>query len=100
MLVIVECPIWRDPCFLPGACYAADRPICTTRPQLLGMADHLTFALGAEGFKAYKYVPYGPLTEVMPYLMRRAQENCDALSGASVERIMMLCEVRRRILGF
>ena len=43
--------------------------------QLLGMADHLTFTLAAEGFKAYKYVPYGPVEEVLPYLIRRAQES-------------------------
>ena len=32
--------------------------------QLLGMSDHLTFGLGKAGYKAYKYVPYGPLNEV------------------------------------
>ena len=42
--------------------------------QLLGMADHLTFALGRGGYKAYKYVPYGPLDRALPYLVRRAQE--------------------------
>ena len=49
--------------------------------QLLGMADHITFTLGRNGYKAYKYVPYGPIDEVMPYLIRRAQEN-SALLGA------------------
>jgi len=68
--------------------------------QLLGMADHLTFTLAAEGFKAYKYIPYGPVQEVLPYLIRRAQENSDALSGALQQRAMMLQELRRRVIGF
>ncbi|KAL1530017.1 hypothetical protein AB1Y20_000942 [Prymnesium parvum] len=70
--------------------------------QLYGMADHLTFTLAAEGFKSYKYVPYGPVSEVLPYLIRRAQEseNSDALSGASQQRAMMLREVRYRWIGF
>ena len=67
--------------------------------QLLGMADHLTFALAAHGLKAYKYMPYGPVREVVPYLLRRAHENADVLSGASEQRDMMLAEVRRRWVG-
>ncbi len=43
--------------------------------QLLGMADRLTYVLASNGYKAYKYVPYGPVREVIPYLLRRAQEN-------------------------
>jgi proline dehydrogenase len=68
--------------------------------QLLGMADHLTFNLAGNGLKAYKYVPYGPVREVIPYLLRRAHENSDALSGAALQRNMMLAEARRRICGF
>lgn len=68
--------------------------------QLLGMSDHLTFTLAANGFAAYKYVPYGPVDEVLPYLIRRAQENSDALSGAVQQRAMMLREARRRQVGF
>jgi len=68
--------------------------------QLLGMADHLTFPLSSAGFKAYKYLPYGPVAEVLPYLIRRAQENSDALSGAREQRAMMLGELRRRLVGF
>jgi proline dehydrogenase len=65
--------------------------------QLLGMSDHLTFNLGDKGFKAYKYVPYGKVHEVMPYLIRRAQENSDALSGAAKELKMTNKEILRRL---
>merc|ERR1712232_13946 len=56
--------------------------------QLFGTADHLTFTLGANGYKAYKYVPYGPIDEVVPYLIRRTQENSAILGspGAQEER--------------
>lgn len=65
--------------------------------QLLGMSDHLTFSLGDRGYKAYKYVPYGKVHEVMPYLIRRAQENSDALGGAKAELQMIKKEVWRRL---
>lgn len=70
--------------------------------QLLGMADHLTFTLGANGYKAYKYIPYGPIEEVVPYLIRRTQENSAILGSAGVqeERRMVTRELRRRFLGF
>jgi proline dehydrogenase len=64
--------------------------------QLLGMSDYLTFALGNNGYKAYKYVPYGKIQEVMPYLIRRAQENADALSGAKKEIKLIDSELHRR----
>ncbi len=67
--------------------------------QLLGMSDHLTFSLGDRGYKAYKYVPYGKVNEVMPYLIRRAQENADALSGAKFELKLTNNEIWRRIKG-
>jgi len=65
--------------------------------QLLGMADHLTFHLGAAGYKAYKYVPYGKVNEVMPYLIRRAQENADVLGAARAELRMIGAELKRRL---
>lgn len=67
--------------------------------QLLGMADHLTFTLGANGYKAYKYVPYGPIDEVVPYLIRRTQENSAILGseGVQEERRMVRQELRRRM---
>ena len=67
--------------------------------QLLGMADHLTFTLGNAGYRAYKYVPYGPWSEVMPYLIRRAQENSDMLGGVAMERRMIFGELKRRLLS-
>lgn len=67
--------------------------------QLLGMADHLTFTLGQHGYKAYKYVPYGPIHEVLPYLIRRAQENSDLLGGVAAERGMLFRELLRRLVG-
>jgi proline dehydrogenase len=67
--------------------------------QLLGMADHLTFTLGQNGYKAYKYVPYGPVHEVVPYLLRRAQENSMLVTGkgAKREQQMLFAELKRRI---
>jgi len=65
--------------------------------QLLGMADHLSFTLGGAGYKAYKYVPYGKVQEVMPYLVRRAQENSGLLGGAKLELKMLRAELKRRL---
>ena len=70
--------------------------------QLLGMADHLTFILAAKKFQAYKYIPYGPVNEVMPYLIRRTQENSTLLGTPAVveERKMIAKELRRRVFSW
>ena len=52
----------------------------------------------AAGFTVYKSVPYGPLTEVLPYLSRRAQENRVVLAGARREQELLIKEIRRRLL--
>ncbi|CAM9383598.1 unnamed protein product [Choristocarpus tenellus] len=65
--------------------------------QLLGMADNITFPLGANGFKAYKCVPYGRVSETLPYLIRRAQENSGVLAGAGHERRLLAKEIHRRL---
>ena len=64
--------------------------------QLLGMCDHVSFALGAAGFRVFKYVPYGPVMEVVPYLLRRAHENSDVLLGVGKEMRLLRAELARR----
>jgi proline dehydrogenase len=64
--------------------------------QLYGMTDHLTFNLGKHGYRAYKYVPYGEVHEVMAYLLRRARENSAIVGGAKAEICMIKNELRRR----
>jgi proline dehydrogenase len=67
--------------------------------QLYGMMDNLTFNLGKHGYRAYKYVPYGEVKMVMPYLIRRANENSSIAGGAAKELQMISGELRRRVFG-
>jgi proline dehydrogenase len=64
--------------------------------QLLGMSDHISFNLSRAGYNVAKYVPYGPVTSVMPYLMRRAQENTSVAGQSSRELQLIRKELRRR----
>jgi proline dehydrogenase len=74
-----------------------DSTICFA--QLFGMKDHLTYQLGQNGYRAYKYVPYGEVKMVMPYLIRRANENSSVASGAGQEMTMIRQELMRRLVG-
>jgi len=64
--------------------------------QLRGMCDHVSLSLGGAGYWVYKYVPYGPVREVMPYLLRRAEENSSLMAGAGKERGMIMSELAAR----
>ncbi|MEM6806149.1 MAG: proline dehydrogenase family protein [Bacteroidota bacterium] len=64
--------------------------------QLLGMSDNISFNLAHEGFNVAKYLPYGPVKAVMPYLMRRAEENTSVAGQASRETDLLSKEVKRR----
>lgn len=64
--------------------------------QLLGMSDHLTYNLAHAGFRASKYVPYGPVRAVLPYLFRRAEENSSIQGQAGRELQLIEREITRR----
>lgn len=63
--------------------------------QLLGMSDNLSFNLANAGFNVAKYVPYGPIKSVLPYLFRRAKEN-SAISGQAGKELRLLLEEKKR----
>lgn len=64
--------------------------------QLYGMSDNLTFNLADAGFNVSKYLPFGPVDEVIPYLMRRAQENSSVSGQTSRELHLLNKECKRR----
>ncbi len=64
--------------------------------QLLGMSDHISFNLAKAGYKVAKYVPYGPVISVLPYLTRRAQENTSMAGQMGRELKLILEEKKRR----
>jgi proline dehydrogenase len=64
--------------------------------QLLGMSDHISFNLAHEKYQVAKYVPYGPVKDVMPYLLRRADENTSVAGQTGRELQLISKEWRRR----
>lgn len=67
--------------------------------QLLGMSDHISYNLSKEGYNVAKYVPYGPVKEVVPYLIRRAEENTSVKGQTGRELLLITKELRRRKLA-
>lgn len=66
--------------------------------QLYGMSDHISYNLAAHGYNVAKYVPYGPVEAVMPYLFRRAEENTSVAGQTSRELKLIRKELERRRL--
>ena len=64
--------------------------------QLYGMSDNISFNLANEGFNAIKYLPFGPIKEVIPYLIRRADENTSVKGQTSRELELIKSELKRR----
>ena len=77
------------------------KTIDTTHPhvhfsQLYGMSDNITFNLAKAGFSVSKYLPFGPINDVIPYLMRRAQENSSVSGQTGRELGLIVKELKRR----
>jgi len=60
----------------------------------------VTGQLSADGYKVYKYVPFGPTEQVMPYLVRRGQESRQVLREQKFQNEVLSKEIRSRLLGF
>ena len=66
--------------------------------QLYGMSDHISYNLAQEGFNVAKYLPFGPVKDVMPYLIRRAEENTSVAGQTNRELALIKIEKKRRKL--
>ena len=66
--------------------------------QLYGMSDHISYNLAANGYNVSKYLPFGPVRDVMPYLIRRAEENTSVSGQTSRELALLKSERKRRKL--
>ncbi|MFT6722610.1 MAG: proline dehydrogenase, partial [Flavobacteriaceae bacterium] len=63
--------------------------------QLYGMSDHISFNLSEHSYNVSKYLPFGPVRDVMPYLMRRAEENT-SVAGQTNRELDLLGKERKR----
>lgn len=64
--------------------------------QLFGMSDHITFNMAVRNYNVAKYVPFGPVRDVMPYLIRRAEENTSVAGQTNRELALLTTEKKRR----
>jgi len=67
--------------------------------QLYGMSDNLSYILAANNYNVSKYVPYGPVEDALPYLIRRAKENTSVMGQMSRELELIDKELKRRKNG-
>lgn len=86
-----------------AARYMAEHGIPANHPhvyfsQLYGMSDNISFNLAHSGYQVAKYLPYGPVKDVIPYLLRRAQENTSVSGQTSRELSLIRKEIKRRKL--
>ena len=68
---------------------------CVWFGQLYGMSDHISFNLASNGYNVAKYLPFGPVRDVMPYLIRRAEENT-SVAGQTTRELSLLKKERKR----
>ena len=68
--------------------------------QLYGMSDNISFNLSKHGYNVAKYLPYGPINEVMPYLIRRLNENSSISSQTNRELQLIKSEIIRRNINY
>jgi len=66
--------------------------------QLYGMSDHISYNLASKGYNVAKYIPFGPVKDVMPYLIRRAEENTSVAGQTNRELELLKREKKRRKL--
>jgi proline dehydrogenase len=66
--------------------------------QLYGMSDNISFNLANDGYNVAKYMPYGPVNHVLPYLLRRAEENTSVKGQSGRELLLISAEMKRRRL--
>ncbi len=64
--------------------------------QLYGMSDQITYNLAAHSYNAIKLIPYGPIRHVLPYLIRRAEENTSVAGQTGRELTLITKELKRR----
>ena len=67
--------------------------------QLYGMSDNLSYILAKHRYNVSKYVPYGPVADAVPYLIRRAEENTSTSGQVSRELDLITTELERRRLA-